>query len=332
MSTAEGFDLSRLPLFSFMTTRINAGAPPLTTRTAIVIEKRVRPFEVLVRAILLACGLISILTTVGIVYVLGHEALKFFQHPDVSLGEFFTSTRWAPEAGAFGIAPLVTSTLLTSFIGMLVALPLGLSAAIYLSEYATLRARKTLKPVLELLAGVPTVVYGYFALTFVTPLLRQLLGDQTVDIYNMASAGLVMGIMIVPLIGSISEDALSAVPRGLREASLGLGATRWETTFRVVVPAAISGIVASVIIGISRAVGETMIVSLAAGSGPNFTLNPFRAAETMTGHIARISSGDLSYNSIDYTSLFAVGLLLFVITLVLNLISHYFVSRYRERY
>ena len=332
MSTAEGFDLSRLPLFSFMTTRINAGAPLLTTRTAIVIEKRVRPFEVLVRAILLACGLISILTTVGIVYVLGHEALKFFQHPDVSLGEFFTSTRWAPEAGAFGIAPLVTSTLLTSFIGMLVALPLGLSAAIYLSEYATLRARKTLKPVLELLAGVPTVVYGYFALTFVTPLLRQLLGDQTVDIYNMASAGLVMGIMIVPLIGSISEDALSAVPRGLREASLGLGATRWETTFRVVVPAAISGIVASVIIGISRAVGETMIVSLAAGSGPNFTLNPFRAAETMTGHIARISSGDLSYNSIDYTSLFAVGLLLFVITLVLNLISHYFVSRYRERY
>lgn len=332
MSTAEGFDLSRLPLFSFMTTRINAGAPLLTTRTAIVIEKRVRPFEVVVRAILLACGLISILTTVGIVYVLGHEALKFFQHPDVSLGEFFTSTRWAPEAGAFGIAPLVTSTLLTSFIGMLVALPLGLSAAIYLSEYATLRARKTLKPVLELLAGVPTVVYGYFALTFVTPLLRQLLGDQTVDIYNMASAGLVMGIMIVPLIGSISEDALSAVPRGLREASLGLGATRWETTFRVVVPAAISGIVASVIIGISRAVGETMIVSLAAGSGPNFTLNPFRAAETMTGHIARISSGDLSYNSIDYTSLFAVGLLLFVITLVLNLISHYFVSRYRERY
>ncbi len=332
MSTAEGFDLPRLPLFSFMTTRINAGAPPLTTRTAIVIEKRVRPFEVVVRAILLACGLISILTTVGIVYVLGHEALKFFQHPDVSLGEFFTSTRWAPEAGAFGIAPLVTSTLLTSFIGMLVALPLGLSAAIYLSEYATLRARKTLKPVLELLAGVPTVVYGYFALTFVTPLLRQLLGDQTVDIYNMASAGLVMGIMIVPLIGSISEDALSAVPRGLREASLGLGATRWETTFRVVVPAAISGIVASVIIGISRAVGETMIVSLAAGSGPNFTLNPFRAAETMTGHIARISSGDLSYNSIDYTSLFAVGLLLFVITLVLNLISHYFVSRYRERY
>ena len=301
-------------------------------RTAVAIEKRVRPFESVVQVLLLACGLISIVTTLGIVFVLGQEALKFFQHPDVSLGEFLTSTRWSPEAGSFGIAPLVTSTLLTSFIGMCVALPMGLSAAIYLSEYATLRSRQVLKPILELLAGVPTVVYGYFALTFVTPLLRNLLGPETVEIYNMASAGLVMGIMIIPLIGSISEDALSAVPKGLREASFGLGATRWETTLRVVVPAALSGIVASIIIGISRAVGETMIVSLAAGSGPNFTLNPFLAAETMTGHIARISSGDLSYDSIDYTSLFAVGLTLFLMTFVLNLISRYFVGRYRERY
>ena len=201
-----------------------------------------------------------------------------------------------------------------------------------MSEYATPSARKILKPLVELLAGVPTVVYGYFALTFVTPLLRNIFGENTVEIYNMASAGLVMGIMIVPIIGSISEDALSAVPRSLREGSLGLGATKWETTWRVVLPASLSGIVAAVIIGISRAVGETMIVSLAAGAGPNFTLNPFRAAETMTGHIARISSGDLSYDSIDYTSLFAIGLTLFVMTFVLNLISRYFVGKYREAY
>ncbi len=215
---------------------------------------------------------------------------------------------------------------------MLVAIPIGLSAAIFLSEYASPAASRVLKPVLELLAGIPTVVYGYFALTFVTPLLRTLLGQDTVEVYNMLSAGLVMGIMIVPLVGSISEDALSAVPRALREASLGLGATKLETTFRVVVPAGLSGIIAGVIIGISRAVGETMIVSLASGAGPNFTFNPLKGAETMTGHIARISSGDLSYESIDYTSLFAVGLTLFLITLVLNLISRYFVARFREAY
>ena len=306
-------------------------APP-AVRTKRSIEKRARPFEAVIRVILVACGLISIFTTFGIVFVLGREALKFFQSPEVSLGEFFGTTRWSPEAGYFGIAPLVTSTLTTSFIAMLVALPIGLSAAIFLSEYATPSARKILKPLVELLAGVPTVVYGYFALTFVTPLLRNIFGENTVEIYNMASAGLVMGIMIVPIIGSISEDALSAVPRSLREGSLGLGATKWETTWRVVLPASLSGIVAAVIIGISRAVGETMIVSLAAGAGPNFTLNPFRAAETMTGHIARISSGDLSYDSIDYTSLFAIGLTLFVMTFVLNLISRYFVGKYREAY
>jgi phosphate transport system permease protein len=303
-----------------------------TKRAKRSIEKRTRPFEAVVRFVLVACGLVSIFTTLGIVLVLGREALKFFQSPEVSLGQFFTATRWAPESGFFGIAPLVASTLITSLIAMLVALPIGLSAAIFLSEYATPKARKILKPVVELLAGVPTVVYGYFALTFVTPLLRSLLGENTVEIYNMASAGLVMGIMIVPIIASISEDALSAVPRSLREGSLGLGATPWETTFGVVLPAAISGIVAAVIIGISRAVGETMIVSLAAGAGPNFTANPFRAAETMTGHIARISSGDLSYDSIDYTSLFAIGLILFLMTLMLNLISRYFVNRYRESY
>jgi phosphate transport system permease protein len=215
---------------------------------------------------------------------------------------------------------------------MLVALPLGLAAAIYLSEYASARARGILKPILEILAGVPTVVYGYFAITFMTPLLRTILGQDTVQIYNMASAGLVMGIMILPMVSSMSEDALSAVPRALRQGAYGLGATRLETALKVVVPGALSGIIAAFIIGISRAVGETMIVAIAAGAKPNFTFNPFEAAETMTGHIARISGGDLSYNSIDYNSIFVIGLALFVMTLTLNIISGYIVRRFREVY
>jgi phosphate transport system permease protein len=192
--------------------------------------------------------------------------------------------------------------------------------------------RSTLKPILEILAGIPTVVYGYFALTFMTPLLRIVFGQDNVQIYNTASAGLVMGIMILPTISSMSEDALSAVPRSLREASYGLGATRFETIIKVVVPAALSGIIAAFLLGVSRAVGETMIVALAAGAGPNLTFNFFQAAETMTGHIARISGGDLSYNSVDYNSLFAIGLALFVLTLVLNLISRYITRRFREAY
>jgi phosphate transport system permease protein len=192
--------------------------------------------------------------------------------------------------------------------------------------------RSVLKPILEILAGVPTVVYGYFALTFMTPLLRSLYGSQNVDVYNMASAGLVMGIMILPLISSMSEDALSAVPRSLREAAYGLGATRLETAIQVVVPAALSGIIAAFIIGVSRAIGETMIVAIAAGSGPNFTFNPFNAAETMTGYIARISGGDLSYNTPDYNSIFAIGLLLFLVTLGLNFLSRVISRRFREVY
>jgi phosphate transport system permease protein len=305
--------------------------PPRRSKP-IDIRRTRRTGEGIVTAILAACGVVSVFTTIGIVLVLGQEALKFFAADEVTLVGFLTGTRWAPEGGLFGIAPLVTATLTTSVIAMLVAIPIGLAAAIYLSEYASSRAARVLKPVLELLAGVPTVVYGYFALTFVTPLLRSLLGSNNVEVYNMLSAGLVMGIMIIPLVGSISEDALTAVPRSLREASLGLGATKLETTFRAVVPAALSGIIAGVIIGISRAVGETMIVSLASGAGPDFTINPLVGAETMTGHIARISSGDLSYESIDYTSLFAIGLTLFLITFVLNLISRYFVRRFREVY
>jgi phosphate transport system permease protein len=227
---------------------------------------------------------------------------------------------------------LVNATLMTSATAMVVALPLGLSVAIYLSEYASDQARKILKPILEVLAGIPTVVYGYFALTFMTPLLRSLFGVDTVEIYNTASAGIVIGILILPLVSSMSEDALSAVPRSLREAAYGLGATKLETAVKVVLPAALSGITAAFIVAISRAIGETMIVAIAAGAGSAFTFNPFKAAETMTGHIVRISGGDISYDSIDYNSIFAIGLMLFFITLALNIISQRIVKRFREVY
>ena len=248
----------------------------------------------------------------------------------------------AAEILKFGIFPLLNATILTSVIAMMVALPLGIMIAIYLSEYASPRARGILKPVLEVLAGIPTVVYGYFALTLMTPLLRSIFGVDRVEIYNVGSAGLVIGILILPLITSMSEDALHAVPRSLREAAYGLGATRLETAVKIVVPAALSGLAAAFIVGISRAIGETMVVALAAGAGPrNFSgwgdavgglkfMDPFKAAETMTGHIVRISGGDLSYDSLDYDSLFAIGLMLFVITFVLNLMSRWIVRRFRE--
>jgi phosphate transport system permease protein len=249
-----------------------------------------------------------------------------------TLTEFFTNTKWIPQLGEFGVLPLINATLMTSAIAMLVALPLGLGAAIYMSEYASPRVRAILKPILELLAGIPTVVFGYFALTFMTPLLRGVLGIDNVEIFNTASAGIVVGILIIPLVSSMAEDALSAVPMALREASYGLGANRFETTVKVVIPAAFSGIVAAFIVAISRAIGETMVVAIAAGAGPEFTGNPFAAAETMTGHIARISGGDLSYNSVDYNSIFAIGLTLFVMTLVLNIVSRNIINRFREAY
>jgi phosphate transport system permease protein len=296
------------------------------------LRKRPRIGETIVQALLFFSGAVSILTTIGIVYILGRESLLFFSSPEVNLLEFFTSTRWQPHSGSFGILPLLNATLVTTFFAMLIAIPLGLSVAIYLSEYASARARNILKPVLEILAGIPTVVYGYFALTFMTPFLRSIFGRNVVDIYNTASAGIVIGILILPLITSMSEDALSAVPRSLREAAYGVGATRLETAVKIVLPAAISGIAAAIIIGISRAIGETMIVALAAGAGPNFTFNPFKPAETMTGHIVRISGGDISYASIDYNSLFAIALVLFLMTLTLNLVSQRIVRHFREVY
>ena len=294
------------------------------------LRRRARPQEILIQGFLFVSAAISVLITIGIVYELGKEALLFFKQ--VSLLEFFGGIKWQPQIQEFGVWPLVTATLITTTIAMLIAVPLGLMVAIYLSEYATPKARSILKPVLEVLAGVPTVVYGYFALTFMTPILRGIFGRDIVDVYNTASAGIVMGILILPLITSMSEDALSAVPRALREAAYGLGATRLETAVKIVVPAALSGIAAAVILGISRGIGETMIVALAAGAGPNFTFNPFEGAETLTGHIVRISGGDLSYNSIDYNSIFALGLLLFLMTLTLNIISNAIVRRFREHY
>jgi len=314
--------------------RISARTIPTvkTESTRFSLKRKRRVSEAIIQVVLYGCGLISILTTIGIVYELGKEAWLFFGSPDISVVQFLTGIEWQPKLGKFGVLPLVTSTMITSLIAMLVALPLGLATAVYLSEYATPKMRSFLKPILEILAGVPSVVYGYFALTFMTPLLRTIFGSQTVDIYNMASAGLVMGIMILPLISSMSEDALTAVPKSLREAAYGLGATRLETAVQVVLPAALSGIAAAVILGISRAIGETMIVAVAAGSGPNFTFNPFNAAETMTGYIARISGGDLSYNTPDYNSIFAIGLLLFLVTLGLNVLSRAISSRFREVY
>ena len=257
-------------------------------------------------------------------------AVEYNDRPTIL--EFFTHTNWIPAIGEFGVIPLINATLMTSAIAILVALPLGIGAAVYLSEYAAPNVRNTLKPMLEILAGIPTVVYGYFALTFMTPLLRSVFGADVVNIYNTGSAGVVVGILIIPLISSMSEDALHAVPSALREASYGLGATRLETVVKVVIPAALSGILAAFIVAVSRAIGETMIVAIAAGAGPNFTFNPFDSAETMTGHIARISGGDLSYDSIDYNSIFAIGLTLFLMTFLLNALSRVIISRFRETY
>jgi len=309
-----------------------SGSDAPAQEIAINLRRQPRLGETVIQGFLFFCGAVSIFTTIGIVVILFEESWRFFGSPDVSLIEFFTNTTWQPKLLEFGILPLLNSTLMTTLFAMLIAVPLGLAVAIYLSEYATEAARKMIKPTLEILAGIPTVVYGYFALTWMTPLLRDIFGKNTVDIYNTASAGLVMGILLLPLIATMSEDALHAVPRSLREAAYGLGATRLETAVKVVLPAATSGIAAAIILAVSRAVGETMIVAVAAGAGPNMTFNPFKAAETITGHIVRISGGDLSYDSIDYNSLFALALVLFFLTLILNLISERIVKAFREEY
>lgn len=293
--------------------------------------------ERLVLGVLAACAAVSILTTVGIVVVLFVDAAAFFRHPAVTLGEFLTDTAWRPfgdpssEAFRVGVLPLVNGTMLVTAIAMVIAIPLGLASAAYLSEYAPARVRGTLKPILELLAGVPTVVLGFFALTFMTPMLRALFGT-TVDIFNAGSAGIVMGIMIVPTIASLSEDAMSAVPRALRESAYGLGAAKRHVVLRVVFPAALSGIVAAVILGVGRAVGETMIVAIAAGNLPTITASPFDQIQTMTAYIVQAVRGEAARGSLTYQSIFAVGALLFLMTFTLNVLAQRFVRRFRQVY
>ena len=280
--------------------------------------------------VLLLSTMLSILVTAGIIFVLLFEALKFFG--EISFWEFISGTRWTPlfSSKHFGVLALVAGTTLTAVLAMVVALPLGLLSAIYLSEYAPDKVRKPVKPILEVLAGIPTVVYGYFALLFVTPILRQISGD--ISVFNALSASIVMGIMILPMVSSLSEDAMRSVPRTLREGAYALGSTKLEVSTLVVVPAALSGIVSAFILAVSRAIGETMIVTIAAGQNPNFTLNPFVPIETMTAYIVQVSMGDTPAGSIEFETIFAVALLLFAITLAINLLSQYVVSRFREEY
>ena len=285
--------------------------------------------ERLIELLLVASGAASVFTTLGILYTLSAETLAFFG--EVSLLEFLTHTEWTPlfTDKHFGILPLVAGTLLTSGIAIAVALPFGLMAAIYLSEFAPGWARRALKPTLELLAGVPTIVYGYFALVFVTPVLQKLIPELAG--FNALSAGLVMGIMIIPMISSLSEDALASVPNALREAAYGLGSTKLSAIFRVVVPAATSGVAASVILAASRAIGETMIVAIAAGQQPRFTFDPRVSIETMTTYIVQISMGDVPAGTLEYRTIFAVGSTLFVMTFAMNLFSQRLSRKFRER-
>ncbi|MDP6666471.1 MAG: phosphate ABC transporter permease subunit PstC [Dehalococcoidia bacterium] len=279
-----------------------------------------------------AAALISILTTIGVVVILVVQSSGFFA--EVSVWEFLSGTEWAPllSPQKFGVLSLVGGTLLVAVIAGIVSLTLGLGAAIFLSEYAPERLRRVLKPILEVLAGIPTVVYGYFALTFVTPILQDIFGADRVIVFNALSAGLVMGLMIMPMVSTLSEDAMVAVPRSLRDAAYALGATRFEVATSVVIPAALSGIVASFILAVSRAIGETMIVKIAAGATPNLTLNPLESIQAMTAYIVQVSLGETPQGSLEYKTIFAVGLLLFVMTLAMNIVGRWVISRFRQEY
>jgi phosphate transport system permease protein len=289
-----------------------------------------RRAERLIESLLFVCALLSVGTTAGIIGVLAFETAAFFR--EVPVLDFLTGTEWTPlfSTQRFGVLPLVLGTLLVSAIAMAVAVPTGLLSAIYLSEYAPDRVRRVVKPVLEILAGVPTVVYGFFALTFVTPLLQQVVPGLSG--FNALSPGIVMGLMILQLVSSLAEDAMRAVPRGLREAAYALGATRMQTAVQVVVPAAFSGITAAFILAASRAIGETMIVAIAAGQQPRLTVNPLVPLETMTAYIVQVSLGDTPQGTLEYRTIFAVGMLLFLMTLALNLVSGWLRAKFREEY
>ncbi|MGM9987135.1 MAG: phosphate ABC transporter permease subunit PstC [Bacillaceae bacterium] len=287
--------------------------------------------EKAVPVLLFIIASISIITTVGIVFTLLKETIIFFK--EVSIVEFFTSREWAPffsSDPSYGVLPLITGTLVIALIAMVVAIPLGLTTAIFLSEYASERTRRIVKPILEVLAGIPTIVYGFFALTFVTPLLQKLI--PSIQTFNALSAGIVVGIMIIPMIASLSEDAMSAVPNSMREAALGMGSTRFEVAIKVVLPAALSGIVASFVLAISRAIGETMIVNIAAGTTPNLSLDVTQSLQTMTSYIVQVSLGDVGYGSTIYYSIYAVGMTLFVFTLLMNMLAQYISRKFREEY
>ncbi len=286
--------------------------------------------EKFIEFILKLSAIVTILTTIGILYVLLSESISFFK--EVSIIEFLTNKEWTPlfVKKNFGILPLVTGTLLTTFIAVSVALPVGITIAIYLSEYANKKFKKITKPLLEILAAVPTVVYGFFALAVVTPFLQSFIPNLSG--FNSLSAGIVMGIMIIPYVSSLSEDALSAVPKSLRNASYGMGATRLQTSFRVMVPAASSGIIVSVILAFSRAIGETMIVAIAAGQQPRLTVDPTVPISTITAYIVQVAKGDVPHNSLEYKTIFAAGISLFVLTFLLNNISFYIRKKFREQY
>lgn len=283
-----------------------------------------------VRYLFFACAVVSILTTVGILMSLVVQSWGFFA--EIPVWEFLGGDRWSPilKPRSYGVLPLVAGTLLVTILGAAVAIPVGLAAAIYLSEYARDSVRRVIKPMLEVLAGIPTVVYGYFALTFVTPQLQRIFPDMLV--FNALSAGLVMGLMIIPMVSSLSEDAMLAVPNSLRQAAYALGATRFEVAVKIVVPAALSGIMAAFIIGLSRAIGETMLVTIAAGATPKMTVNPLESIQTMTAYIVQLSLGETPHGSLEYNTIFAVGLLLFLITLVMNVMGHAIVRRWGLKY
>ncbi|WAA12090.1 phosphate ABC transporter permease subunit PstC [Fervidibacillus halotolerans] len=289
-----------------------------------------KKIENIVPILLFSTATVSVLTTLGILFTLLFETFTFFK--DVSIVEFLTSKTWYPfsEPGHYGILPLISGTLRVTGIAMIVAVPLGLASAVYLSEYASDQTRRVIKPILEVLAGVPTIVYGFFALTFVTPILQKII--PSLEIFNALSPGIVIGIMITPTIASLSEDAMSAVPNAIREGALALGATKLEVTVKVVLPAAISGIIASVVLGMSRAIGETMIVSIAGGSTPNTGFDITGPIQTMTAYIVQIAQGDAGYGTTIYYSIYAVGFTLFLFTLVMNLIAQWMSRRIREEY
>ena len=309
-----------------------AAQAPITPDPAAIGHRRRRPLEQAIILLLAAAAIVSILVTAGIVYTLVEEGVPFFTEADVSVWDFLSGTTWQPVSGLFGVLPLLAASLYIAAIAGVVAIPLGLGSAIYLAEYAPERVRRTVKPILELLAGMPTIVLGFFALDSIIPALQSVGIVKETQLFSALGAGIVVGILITPLISSLSEDAMRAVPGSMREGAYGVGATRRHVATRIVFPAALSGITAGIVLGLSRAIGETMAVTLAAGTQPNLTWDPTAPMQTITAYIVQVSQGEAARGSIQYQSIFAVGILLFVVTLIINLVAVRFVRRFRTVY